>query len=279
MYEKLEATRKHYRNLMVINIVIIVVACMFMFRVMIMNPFYMVLIMVVVFVILYNCEKISNKYRREYKELFVKDALSLAFDNVECNFESGISEEEIEAYGLLVTENRFYSNDYITGMYKGSRFTRSDVTIKKVIHTGKRTTTITTFSGPYMIFEFDKKFNSDVLVKEKGASHRSSFFFKDELEKVKFESVEFNKKFNVYSKDGHTAFYLLTPQYMEKLMEFDSRFEGVCYFGFINGKFHLALYNNEDMFETSVFTEVDENEINRFSNEIELMKSMMDFFI
>ena len=41
--------------------------------------------------------------------------------------------------------------------------------------------------------------------------------------KVEFESAEFNRLFDVYSLSPHDAFYLITPQFMERLFSLQSK--------------------------------------------------------
>ena len=85
-----------------------------------------------------------------------------------------------------------------------------------------------------MVFDFKREFNQVVKVLETrglGANVRG-------LEKIDTESINFNEKFDTYTSDSLTAFYVLTPQIQEKLLELETKFKGSIFFAFMNGKFY-----------------------------------------
>ena len=220
-----------------------------------------------------------NEFVLEYKRILLEGQLKEVFDDIQVDFERGFSEDEVEGWCLVDTHERFYSDDYVTGSYHGIQFRRSDVKIQDVRRSGKNTTVVTTFEGPWMIFEFGKRFTHYTVVKEKEFLDNGipgGFWSGYEAEKIQTEDMRFNDKFVVFSTDGQEAFYLLNPTMMEKIIELESRLEGRLYLGFIDGEFHVALDNRENAFEPSVFEEISNYSINRVRDEIEAIKELVE---
>jgi Protein of unknown function (DUF3137). len=68
-----------------------------------------------------------------------------------------------------------------------------------------------------MVFDFPEKFVNSVQIFTDNFKYRGRPFGNMRPQKVEMEGVAFNKKFDVFSLSPHDAFYLLTPQFMEKL--------------------------------------------------------------
>ena len=198
-------------------------------------------------------------YSRNYKNEMVRQALSTLFDDLTLDPDAGFDRQQTEAYQLIPEGNRFYSDDYMEGAVLGIHFRRSDVLVQQVNHSGKHTTTTTLFRGPWMIFDFPKSFGHWMMVREKeflSNGRPGGLFSRLDVEKVKMESAGFNEIFDVYAQDPHEAFYLLTPHFMEKLVEAETRFDGRFYYGFIDHEFHVAIHNGENSFEAPVWSTV-----------------------
>ncbi len=70
---------------------------------------------------------------------------------------------------------------------------------------------------------------------------------------VQLESLEFEKKFAVYSKDQIKSRVLLTPATMKKLYAFISKFKSPTEISFQDDKIYVALKHNKDLFEPRLF--------------------------
>lgn len=70
---------------------------------------------------------------------------------------------------------------------------------------------------------------------------------------VKLENPEFERKFAVYSTDEQECRYILTPSMMERLLEMTKRMNFKVAISFRNHKVYIAVFNNMDLFEPSVF--------------------------
>lgn len=91
-----------------------------------------------------------------------------------------------------------------------------------------RTTWVTVFRGQCLVVNFHKKFNGVTKVyRDAGAFN----FFKKfgqmgKSERVKLEDPVFEKAFEVYSTDQIEARYILTPDFMERLLGLERTFKG-----------------------------------------------------
>jgi hypothetical protein len=103
-----------------------------------------------------------------------------------------------------------YQEDFIKGSYLGVNCAGCDVLCTHTESNGKSSSTVTDFSGAVFSFVLNK--TAKVPVK----ACQASDFMKGNT--IEFESIEFNKVFNVYSQDPETAFYLITPPVMEAML-------------------------------------------------------------
>ena len=171
---------------------------------------------------------VSKKYKAVYKQLFVEDALNRHFSNVFYSWKSGFTKERVKTFGLNMLGNKYSSEDYLRATLDGVDFEMSDVTIQDVRSTGKSTYTVTYFKGRMMVFDFPDKNVNSVQVFTDTYKYRGKPFGNIKPQKVEMEGVAFNKKFDVFSLSPHDAFYLLTPNFMEKLDRLASRYPSIA---------------------------------------------------
>ncbi len=65
---------------------------------------------------------------------------------------------------------------------------------------------------------------------------------------IQTENEAFQNRFQVYAEDEHNAYYILTPQRMEKIMEFADAVEGQISLVFYDEKLFAAV-KRESMFD------------------------------
>ena len=247
------------------------------------KPEYIFLAIIIIIIPIVYCAVIGKKFKSIFKDVFVKDALKAIFSDLVFEPEKGISRNTIADTDMIYMGNRFSSNDYISGKYKDVSFVQSDVTIQDVeTHTDSKghTTTevINILVGKWMIFDFNKTFKANVQVKSKFFSFSKLGKFGDSrYQTVKMEDEDFNKKFSVHAQNEHDAFYILTPQLMEKIKYLNEGLKGRIMLCFIDNKLHVALNNNKDSFEYSLFGKLDEAQINDYvSKEIKIITDFVD---
>lgn len=165
-------------------------------------------------ILAYLANKEHKRFKLLYKENFVVGVLNETFGHVMYNPEYGFSEMEVGQFGITQLGNRFSSEDFIQGECEGVRFRQSDVTIKRVVKSGKSTHTYVHFNGRMFEFECPMSNNTSTLVFSKNyqyPGHGNGMRY----EKIEMENEAFNKKFKVKSVDSIDAFYILTPHMME----------------------------------------------------------------
>ncbi|MDE5872942.1 MAG: DUF3137 domain-containing protein [Lachnospiraceae bacterium] len=187
--------------------------------------FAFLIVMFSLFVIFGNGK--SKEFKELYKQYFVAAMLGEFFENPQYIWNKGFTSDAVRSFGLSQMGNRFYSEDYISGTYKGVLFEQSDVKIQ--YHTsGKHSHTTTYFSGRMFVFHFTGHNVLPVQIFSERFSYRAKPIERYKMHKVNMESVDFNKSFDVKAANEHDAFYVLTPQMMEKLFNLQSRFGNVA---------------------------------------------------
>lgn len=228
-----------------------------------MFPFYLFMLFVPFFISIFagrkEYEELTKKFKVDVVHAIMKNVLG---DGTEFDFNRGIPRSTISETGMMDTGDSFLynSNDYCKGNYQGVNFEFSDVLIQEE-HTDSDgdTTTVTLFRGQWYIFDFNKRFKAPLQVCEKwfGANRTGSIFSKNRQHKVKMEDVSFNKEFNVYAKDDHDAFYVLTPNTMERIKEVNRQVPGKLLFCFKDNILHIGVNNSKDLFELSIYKKID----------------------
>ncbi len=197
----------------------------------------------------------SKELSRYYKKDIIATLISSLCENSSFMPDRGISEQQFMGCGLFHTSpDRYSSEDMITGQVGKTAFACSEIVAEE-----KRVTTnskgqrsehwVDIFKGFFFIADFQKDFHGQTVV------YRNSWLklnFRNQ--RVKLENPEFEKKFDVYSTDQIEARYLLTPGMMEKLLELDRKFPGKITLSFYNSNVIIAIPDNTDHFEASIWS-------------------------
>lgn len=104
-----------------------------------------------------------------------------------------------------------------------------------------RTTWVTVFRGQCLSLKFHKRFLGRTLV-TRDAGWFNSFGGGGEMKRARLEDPVFEKAFEVYTTDQVEARFLLTPDFMERLVELEKAFHGGklrC--AFDQGRMYIAL--------------------------------------
>lgn len=217
----------------------------------------------------------SGDYEKDYKESLVRSVFERYFTDIKMQ-DAGFDYEFVEQTRLIPCGNTYSSDDQISGMYHGIHFTRSDVCMQQVTRTGKTTTTTTYFSGYWMVFDFPKSFTSYLCVKERGFSGGNPGGWFSSIEKFKMENELFNRVYQVYGSSQHDAFYILTPHFMESLLELNEKFYGDLCIGFIENQIHVLIDNHENSFEAPLLREINEEEIRSIDKQVRVITRIID---
>jgi len=267
--EQLENLRKKIVKKQIIFIICtiaITIALVLVTKIIFMIPFPLIIGFIIGFIV---TAKDQQKYTLWYKDYFVVKSLDKTFESVVYTPEKGLDEEIIANTYMMDMGDDYYSNDFIQAKYKNVFFTQADVHITREetdTDSDGNTTThdVTIFMGKWMIFDFNKKFKANIQVADKWFGNNCLYRRKGEekFKKVEMESEAFNKKFLVYTQLEHDAFYVLTPQMIDKIMNLSTICNGRLMFCFIDDKLHIAINSYKDSFEPkSMFKKLDENAV------------------
>ncbi|MBQ6841362.1 MAG: DUF3137 domain-containing protein [Bacilli bacterium] len=258
------------RTILFIIFVIITILCLLIIKnIFIAVPIY--IITTVIYLIIMSTIKHKKNatnikhFHNEFKKIFVQSALSEVFDNLTYNHQDGISQDYMYEKGILTIGDIYTSNDYISGTYKSIKFDQSDVSIQIEVEVedeeGNKTTEYETiFYGRYMIFDFNKKFKSNMVITNSHSSalSRGKLF---NSQPITLEDQEFNKSFAVFAQNEHEAFYILTPHFMNKIKNISNKLRSGLIFFFDDNKLHIAINNYDDSFEPNLYEPIDEHKI------------------
>ncbi len=224
--------------------------------------------------------KDRTEFNKIYKRIVVLSSFQKMFTDIDYKPENGIAYEIIASTQMMNMGDRYHSNDYIKAKYKNINFESADVHIEEE-HTDDEghTTYVTIFRGQWFIFDFNKQFKANIQVCAKNFhnARRGSLFSKTKYNKVSMEDMEFNKEFKVYAQNELDAFYVLTPNCMEKIKELKDKTKGRLLLCFIDNRLHVGLYNNKDLFEANIFKKINlEEEQNKTINEMKIITEFVD---
>jgi len=217
-----------------------------------------------------NFSKLSRKFKTEV----LIDLISTYVDNGQFIPDRGLDIGTVYSTEFVKRADRYHTEDYLSGSMEGVNFISSDVKLeeKHVEHTkdGTRTYYETYFLGRIFVFDFNKQFDGSLQVLEHGSpvSHTK-------YAKVKLESVVFNKKFKTYTTNDHSAFYVLTPHFMEALMKFEQNNKGSISFSFIKNSLYIGINNFKDTFELKMFKKLDDSLFEEFKRDLMVINEVI----
>jgi hypothetical protein len=214
------------------------------------------------------------KLSKSFKSEVLTGLVNTFVDNGRFDPHSGLSQSQVYSTEFVKRADRFHTEDYLQGSMEGVEFVSSDVKLEErhVEHTknGTRTYYETYFLGRIFIFEFNKSFAGYLQVLERARPTKKRGY-----KKVKLESVKFNKKFKTYATSEHSAFYVLTPHFMEALMQFEQKNKGNIYFSFLGSKLYIGINNFRDTFELRMFSKLNQGIFEEFKRDLLVIKDVV----
>ena len=73
----------------------------------------------------------------------------------------------------------------------------------------------------------------------------------------------------------HDAFYVLTPHLMEAILELERTNPGTLALGFTGKKLFIAINNNRNTFELSLFSKIDTSTIDQLVRDLNVIKGIV----
>lgn len=187
-----------------------------------------------------------------------RDILSGVFDECIYGAQYRLPDETLRETGLFKWD-RASGSDLISAKYKGHTVNFSDIELEEEVESedsdGNTTTSyVTKFKGQWMILELGREVPAKLRLREniERTGKLSRKLFGDRIENksdVTTENEAFNKRFQILTEDEHSAFYILTPHFMEFIMRADDAANAETDLCFIENRVHIACHTGKDSFE------------------------------
>ena len=206
---------------------------------------------------------LRRDYRSEFKEEIIKPLIKEMNSNFNYSANLHISKDIFNKSMLFSSPDKYNGNDFILGQIDSTKIQFSDVHAQREYKDSKGNKKYSTiFQGLFIVADFNKNFYGKTVILPDlaqntfgdtlGSWFQSKNTSRDEL--VKMDSPEFEKEFVVYSTDQIEARYILSPRFMERVLEFKKKSNQKIYLSFVNNNLHLAIDYGKDLFEPTMFT-------------------------
>lgn len=205
-------------------------------------------------------------FKAEFKGKVIPAVVKFVDERLDYHPHRGLMTEYAESRIFTQRVDRHKAEDTISGKFDATDFSFGE------IHTEYKTVTTngkgqrqehwhTIFKGMLFVSDFHKNFHGETMIDvdtmERFLGKLGRKFQQWNPSRpgnlVKLENPEFEKKFAVYSTDEQECRYILTPSMMERLLEMSKRINFKVAISFRNNKVYIAVFNNMDLFEPSVF--------------------------
>lgn len=213
-----------------------------------------VVIAVPVLICMYIANDLEKKAKALYKSTLVPMVMSNRLGYVEYYSQCGFPIQSVKDAGLIADMgNSYYSEDYMRGTYAGVDYRQCDLDIKLISQKNKE---YQIFKGRAFELDYMGKTVPELVICTRNYNHYPMLY---NGYTVELDNVEFNNRFKVFTANSKDAFYMLTPQIMEKLLMLGARY---AKFGlrFTNNRLYVAI-DGLDSFELSLDKLVDYNRV------------------
>lgn len=220
----------------------------------------------------------KEAYRTAYKQIVVERALGSQFTAPHYSPGWGLSAPFYSGIQSLYAWNNVHirSEDCIAAQYKDIGFEQAEICVTG----GTEGRNDLLFRGRWMSFAFNKQFQSNCLVVQRGGSDSLRPKSNDlTYQSVEMESSAFCERFLVLAQKPHEAFYLLTPQLMEQLQCLSDGIDGGLILCFVENRLYVAIRSYDNAYEPprNCFKPVNLYEaVGRTQEEIDLITRLID---
>lgn len=169
----------------------------------------------------------------------------------------------VHSCGLFTRYDRAYAEDRVFGKLGEAEFEMMELSTSKVERRGKAIKLIPLFKGLLVVVDFHKNFSGHTVVLSDHAEKSLGFVGRSmqrlaadvglqsemglgRLKLIELEDPEFEGKFKVMSSDPVEARYILTPAYMQTLIQFRRQVGDRVQLSFMQGKMIMTLPYQSD---------------------------------
>lgn len=213
-------------------------------------------------------------YKRKYTE-FIPMVLGDKFENLQFSREKEELKTQIVESNLRDYHNKIEISNVLTGSYQGIEFTHADVRLLKLVQKGNDAKSRIAYQGKWLCIKNPTEFKGEIQL------HTEPTIKYPYLQPIKFEYINFNKKFKTFATSKLDAFYLFTPQYMEFMDKFADKFTRAYEFDmcYKEGYVYTMMAAHLNDLKPSVFFKLDlDNEIENIQAYFSIVPNFIDDF-
>jgi hypothetical protein len=205
-------------------------------------------------------------YVLKFKTEVISEVFKALISN--CSFDqfNFVSSSHVDKSGLVSTDyNHFKGEDFVKGKLGDLEVEFSELYMAKITGTGKKRREVKIFKGLFFHFTLSRNLGHSTLIcRDVGEAllGKSIGRFlqkksaKTGYELVQLESIEFEKKYSVYSNNQIKARVLLSPSVMEGLTQFNKKYKESVEISIQGSHLYVAIRSDVDHFEPQMFGEV-----------------------
>jgi hypothetical protein len=204
-----------------------------------------------------------RRFRLDFKEKVMQKVANHFFPGLTYRHDQAISRDLYDDSQLFHANlDTYEGNDYFRGRLGEVDFEFSELLCQFNTGSGKSRRQVTAFRGFFFVGDFHREIyfrtqiRPDTAEKFLGVLGRGLQRMGSGSRLVDLENPEFEQAFVVTSDDQVEARYILTPVFMEKLLDFRRRVGSDIHLCFVNGRMMLAIETNHDFFEPKLLGEI-----------------------
>ncbi|MGN7437095.1 MAG: DUF3137 domain-containing protein [Alcanivorax sp.] len=222
----------------------------------------------------------KRQYAKAYKERILPKLANL-FGEFRYDLHGEIGLNKIWPSKILPNHDRYKSEDYFEGTYKGVDIEFSEIDFQQKRRSKNRTYYVSVFKGLAILLDMKTKkfYGHTMLDKDRG---KISEWFKERSNKLKRANLvdpEFEKIFDVYTNDQVEARYLIDPVMIERLKGLQEEYDGNSMTAaFYDSKMLILMQSPHNYFEPAdlEIPATDPRSILSMKNEIGEILSLID---
>lgn len=217
-------------------------------------------------IMIYKHQKFYRNFKNQFKGKVIPAVVKFVDERLQYDPDRGLMSEYSESRIFTQRYDRYKAEDTISGKFDLTDFAFGEIhTEYKTVSTDSKGNRQehwhTIFKGMFFVSDFHKNFHGETMIDvdtmERYLGKLGRKFQQWNPSRpgnlVKLENPEFEKKFAVYSTDEQECRYILTPSMMERLLDMTKRINFKVAISFRNNQVYIAVFNNMDLFEPSVF--------------------------
>lgn len=250
------------------------------------SSFFMAFVLIIIIVILdkFMVQPKIKAYITEVKTRVFPQIFAQYFENIVYDPQRGYDRETMRYDDIIDLGTDYETEDYLQGTYKGVSFSRSDIYTSTTITTsganGTTTTTTTVyFQGQVYRFDFNKAVEAYIRTRQRGGFFSRSFAKGPKTHgasNIDFEDQDFNKQFYTLSTDEHWAYYVFTPQFMNRLKSLANQAPGDIGIVIKGSTMYLACYSRLNSFEIKPGQIIDAELVSNIEAQIKIIQTVVD---